>query len=1167
MSNQNIYSYIMSKLRATRRKESWMILGSGMFYSASIIFSFLLIAVFIEAIMNGDIAFRTFLAYSLAIISLISLGYFLYPGLARFLVPRSKPALNTIALRVGEKYPDVKDRLSNAVQIFKTIDNPGGMSAELIEAAFSQITSSSKDKDFDVIINRQNFKRSFLMFITSFVLFWAMILLFPSSLGSSLNRVVNWNESFLPPAPFSLQLLTQDATVLRGKAFTIKVKANGEAPEKIKLMIKEEQQKEFDEFVLTLDSGNLYEFNIASAKTSMIFYAKADWLSSTIVTTTGKMHVIDLPQIRSLVGKVTYPSYTQLGNKEFNEMNADISALAGSTVSLQISANKPIKSAVIILEKSNNPTDSSNTKVDSTIVGMRLSDKTASGSFKVNFNGTYHISITDKDGNTNPDPIKYSVVTSRDDYPMISMLSPMVNVEVGKDALLPIKVAISDDYGFKSLKLHYRMTESKYAEPQEKFRAMEIPIGGNELSKDVAYVWDLNKLGITPDDKYEYYLEVFDNDIVSGPKSSRTQTLSLRLPSMDEISREADNIHDKVDKELKNILKESEALKKDMEELNRELLKKNNEKEMNWKEKKSAEDIMKKQAELKDKMKDVAKQIEDATNKLQENNMLSPETLQKYMELQKLMQDVKSPELEKMQREMENAMKSMSEEQMQKAMKEAKFDEEKFRKNIERTMKILKRMQAEQKADALSKRAEEMERRQEELEKQMQNTNPNDSEKRKELAQKQDMLRKELSNINKDMKELENLMKEIGEKEMPMSDMKKAQDDLNFDETSSEMQEASESMQSGDFEKAKKNQRKSARKMSQLSQNMKDLKKKMQDKVSKEAQRKMQKALNDMLETSKNQEKLRNKTQKSDYNSTQVPQFAQDQSSELESMANIANSMMELAEKSFAVTPQMGEEMANAMRSMQSSVEFLANRQMSQAAQAQLEAMKSMNSTIGQMQSMLSQMNNQNSACDQGGGSGQGKSSGQSGAMSFQQRLQQLAAQQQAINQGLQQMSGGENGTMSQEQRAQMGRLADKQGGAQKSLEELAKEQKEFVSGDKMALGDLNKLAQEMKEVAQDIRSGRITEETKRKQEKILSRLLDATKSLHDRDFESKREGQSGKDYSRQSPGSAELDALINKNQAMQDLMNNLKLQYSKDYENLIRKYFEALREDKNATK
>ena len=82
----------------------------------------------------------------------------------------------------------------------------------------------------------------------------------------------------------------------------------------------------------------------------------------------------------------------------------------------------------------------------------------------------------------------------------------------------------------------------------------------------------------------------------------------------------------------------------------------------------------------------------------------------------------------------QNAMNKMDPELMRKMMENAKFNEEQFRKSIERTIKMLKRLQAEQKTDALQKRAEELLRKQEELNKQTENTNPSDKEKLDDLA-------------------------------------------------------------------------------------------------------------------------------------------------------------------------------------------------------------------------------------------------------------------------------------------------------------------------------------------------------------------------------------------------------------------------------------------------
>ena len=44
-----------------------------------------------------------------------------------------------------------------------------------------------------------------------------------------------------------------------------------------------------------------------------------------------------------------------------------------------------------------------------------------------------------------------------------------------------------------------------------------------------------------PEDVINYYIEVYDNDNVRGPKVGRSQIFSLRLPSLEEVFARADS--------------------------------------------------------------------------------------------------------------------------------------------------------------------------------------------------------------------------------------------------------------------------------------------------------------------------------------------------------------------------------------------------------------------------------------------------------------------------------------------------------------------------------------------------------------------------------------------------------------------------------------------------
>ncbi|GAB1373084.1 hypothetical protein MASR1M45_31480 [Candidatus Kapaibacterium sp.] len=80
-----------------------------------------------------------------------------------------------------------------------------------------------------------------------------------------------------------------------------------------------------------------------------------------------------------------------------------------------------------------------------------------------------------------------------------------------------------------------------------------------------------------------------------------------------------------------------------------------------------------------------------------------------------------------------------------------------------------------------------------------------------------------------------------------------------------------------------------------------------------------------------------------------------------------------------------------------------------------------------------------------------------------------------------------------------------------------------------------------------------------RKQERILSKLLDISRSVYDRDYEEQREGNQADNLFKNSPGALDLLNQEGRDKVIKDLIKSNQRGYSKDYENLIKSYFESL--------
>jgi len=96
----------------------------------------------------------------------------------------------------------------------------------------------------------------------------------------------------------------------------------------------------------------------------------------------------------------------------------------------------------------------------------------------------------------------------------------------------------------------------------------------------------------------------------------------------------------------------------------------------------------------------------------------------------------------------------------------------------------------------------------------------------------------------------------------------------------------------------------------------------------------------------------------------------------------------------------------------------------------------------------------------------------------------------------------------------------------------------------------------------EELENRNATPETIRRQERILSRLLDAQKSLHERGFEKRRRAESGRDVIRQSPDGGIPASPEILDRIQRDLLRLGEEGYTEAYQALIRNYFEKLAED-----
>ncbi len=1120
---QHIVSQIKERIDKTRRALYLRELLTAGLKTFSVFVLLGAMLVFIESLAEFHAETRTILFYVYLLLTFASATWLLWKPLLGFLgILKSHPD-REIARLIGTKFEQVADRLENVLDLSDMIrqgDFSG--SPELIEVALEHFGKSTAGINFVDAVSFARL-RGLAQISGAIGLTIAVLAVIPGSqFNAAAKRMFNYDKEFMPVAAFYITVSPGNIDIVKGES--VRIQANlvpGEShdplPSELVLSYSEEGIDASENIILHPDSSGQFRYLFSSLKKTTVYRL----LSGEIESDRFNITVVDRPFVRSLTVSLIPPPYTKLKRETLEENIGDILALPGTKIHWTITPSKEISSASVKLK-------------NGSTIPMKKNGEKYSADVSLLEPTSYFIQLKDEKGNTNQNIIEYKIDLLNDEYPSISILSPGRNIDVTEAMMLPMEFKVSDDFGLTQLHLEFRLIESRYSSGEKEVGTI-IPFDTLTIKEGTLnYLWDLSLLGLVPEDVVEYYAEVQDNDAVNGPKSAKTQTYLIRLPSLEEVFADANKTHDDVEKTLEESMKESRELKKNLQELSDDM--KRNQ-QMDWQKQKKAEEIVKKYEEIQKKIDDVNKSVDEMTQTLQKNSTLSKETLEKYLELQKTLSELDSPEFQKAMKRMQEAMQNVSPEQMREAMQQAQFNEEQFRQSIERTMNLLKRIQIEQKVDELLKRTQLMQQAQEEVKKQTKELTQNDSQKATELAQKQDDIDKQLSKVQKEMSDLQKKMEEFP-KEMPVEKMEEAKQAANNREMRNAMKQSAQQLRTLQMERAMTAQQQASSGINEMQEQISELQEQMLNNQMQQTMSALRKAMQDLLQISQKQEQLKNQSRSLDPNSQQFREMAQEQQNIQNDLNNVANALMELSQQSFVVSPEMGKQIGRAMGQMQQAMNGIEQRNGQSTSASQNEAMASLNKAATQMQGAMQQMQQQGG---QGGGS-------------LMQQLRNMAMQQQQINGQTQQI--GEQEGMSQQQKQEMGRLARQQEAVRKSLEQLQREAQVSPEKNKV-MGDLEKIADEMKEVVEQLQQNQINPNVRQQQERILSRLLQAQRSMRERDYEQKRKATAGVNIFKRNP--AQLSTKTNESQMQKDLQRAQESGYSKDYIELIRRYYESI--------
>ncbi|OQX74193.1 MAG: hypothetical protein B6D64_13150, partial [Bacteroidetes bacterium 4484_276] len=159
----------------------------------------------------------------------------------------------------------------------------------------------------------------------------------------------------------------------------------------------------------------------------------------------------------------------------------------------------------------------------------------------------------------------------------------------------------------------------------------------NKLTKQQQFFhfFDLASLNLQAGDEVEYFFEVWDNDAINGSKSSRSQKMVFKAPSLEELEENAEAASEKIKDDMEGALKDLKLLQKDIDDMSKKLFEKKN---FSWQEKQQLQDLLNRQMSIQEKIDNLQKTNEQKLRNEEQYKEVDEELIRKNEELQKLME-------------------------------------------------------------------------------------------------------------------------------------------------------------------------------------------------------------------------------------------------------------------------------------------------------------------------------------------------------------------------------------------------------------------------------------------------------------------------------------------------------------------------------------------------
>ena len=1022
-----------------------------------LVLSYLLIIVS-EYLGHFSVNVRTIFFYAFILIAVSILAILIVKPLLSFLKITKRLDYYQVSNILEEYFPEIKDHLRNVLELKDLQEKT--YSKELITAAVQQKTKELSPIPFYTAIQIKKSLKHFLWILFPVANLVFLYLYNPAFVTEPTKRIINHNVFYQAPAPFTFILENDSLNVKKGSDLNIRLHFEGEyIPNPVYIKYGGLT------YLMQKNKNNQFEYTFKNVNNDFLISFEAEDISSKEY----KIRALPTPDILNFTIEIIPPKYT--GEKVQKLKNTgDFIAPEGSLVHWSFQT-KETNTLWIKNEKDE--------------IKLSSKDNLFSYQLKLKESFAYTINIANQLFAKN-NLFSFNATSIADAYPLIIVQSLTDSAQM---SLFYFKGKLEDDYGITKIMFSYKTKKDSV------IHRIKIPLENQQPVQEFYYMYDFSEI-IKLGETVEYYFEVWDNDQVNGSKSTRSEMFSFELPSKKEIEKMDDANTQSIKDKLQETQKLSKELQKEVRDFKESMI---NQKLNSWELNQKLKNISQKQSSLERLMKEISKENEKNNKLLEKLNPENKKLLEKQKQIENLMKNLIDKDLQKLLDEINQLMSKFKKEKFNDLSKKMDMSYKDLSEQLDRNLEQLKRYEVEKKMQQQIDALKELAKKQEDLSEETEADRKNKKKNIDTLIEKQKQQEKEMQEIAKKAKETAEKNKAL-QKPMSLDDFSEQMKNLQ-----QEMQKATESLEKKQSKKAAAQEKSNAQKMQQLAQQMQQSLNSATQQQQMQDEKSLQQIVENLLIFSFEQEDIMLNFRKINSRNSRYIKLANRQSKITSNFALIKDSLYALARTQPMLASPINKEVLNIEEQLERAKVNIEERKSNRTHQAQQMVMTAANNLNLLLNEVLQQMKMQaQSQCQKSGScSNPNGNKPKPGMGKMKQQAQSLKSQLENMLGQLKKGMGSKSG-QKQINRA-LGKMIAEQEKMQKMFSEMSNSN-----------GISPKLAQQLKEIKKlsqqiekDLINKKITAETLRRQERILTRLLEAENADYEREIDKKRQANS----------------------------------------------------------